>query len=215
MKSLEVLSAVFNSETGFVEVAKEIVNDDNSIEYSGQSFHPDTLEWWSAVYGTENLDELIDLILHEPHVENIEPMKMSATEARAAQKNKVDNFKVAHKPSKSLTRANARVALAQSGLPEKFINAAEQDPIQVIKGVCPFDPEALEIKRKYIHDLRAKNTVVNSARPDRVEALRRQLQRPERPAQEDVVPRKSTGALPTIRLEGKKKHFKPSEGLGG
>lgn len=205
MKSLEIISAVFNAETGFIEVAKEIVNDDDTIEYSGQSFHPETLEWWAAIYDTEDFNELIDMILHEPHVENIEPFQMSATEARTAQKTRVDNFKAAHKVKKSLVRTNVQVTLADSKLPQKFIDAAKDDPYQIIKDACLFDPEVLEIKREYVRTSRQKSIAqVERPKQDRATLLKSRLTKTQRKAQ-DPKPRKATGALPVIGLEGKKK----------
>lgn len=204
MKSVTVVAAVFNPATGFIEVAKEIINDDDTVEYSGQSFHPETLEWWAAVYDTDDLDELIDMVIHEPHVDSIEPMKMSAAEALLDQKTKIDSFKAAKKRSKALPRNT----LLNSGLPQRFIDAAEQDAVQNIKDACHFDPEVLAIKREHVAKLRASGTAQQRATPSsRADALKLKLGRQEKTPRtaSTTTPRSTTRTLPTIGLEGKRK----------
>lgn len=148
MKSMAVLSAHYNPETGFIEVAKEIVNDDDSIEYAGQSFHPETVEWIAAIYDTNDMDEIIDFILYEPHVENVDPMSMTAEEARQLHKDKIDTFKKDKKKANH-NKQNSLSALSRSGVPARFVDAGAEDPYDVIKRESSIDKGVLIEKKKH------------------------------------------------------------------
>jgi hypothetical protein len=191
-----VLSALYNEETGFIEVAKEIVLDDDTIEYAGQSFHPETLEWLAAVYDTHDLDELVDLVLYEPHVENISPLQISAEAARTLHKEKIDEFKKDKKPKKAASKAQIAAALTASPVDNKFAAAAEEDPLDFIKRTCPFDVEAVRAKHEHVSDIRKnfKDTRTQKRVISDREPIRNRLPRSE-PVKE----------LPPVILEGKKR----------
>jgi hypothetical protein len=193
MKSMTVLSAHHNPETGFIEVAKEVVNDDGSIEYAGQSFHPETVEWLAAIYNTEDMDEIIDFILYEPHVENVDPMSMTADEARKLHKEKIDNFKKDKKKASHNKQVSLQ-ALSRSGVPTRFVDAGTEDPYDVIKRETSIDKSVLIEKKKHAERARSqfKNGQVQDQRSrrspeQRLASLRKaepQPSRPERPREE-------------------------------
>ncbi len=153
MKSIEIISAVYNEESGFIEIAKEIVNDDDSIEYAGQSVHPETIEWWAAVYDTEDIDEVIDLILYEPYVENIDPISMPAEEARLKHKEKVDTFKK-DKKKKNGNKSASLSRMTDRGIHQKFVEAGSRDPYESIKQHCHIDREVFEAKKAHTEERR-------------------------------------------------------------
>lgn len=153
MRSLEIISALFNEETGYVEVAKEIVNDDGTVEFAGHSFHPETVEWIGAVYDTKDMNEIIDLILYEPYVENVDPITMSASEAKIKHKNLISTFK-AVKKDKAFKKDKTLQAIRDSDVPNKFADAASEDVYDVIKRLCPIDDDLFEAKKEHANRVR-------------------------------------------------------------
>lgn len=209
MRSIDVLAALLNEETGRIEVVKEITNDDGSVEFAGQDFHPETLEWWAAVYDTNDIDELIELLVLEPHLDNVNPVEMSASDARAAQRQMLAGFKAKHQKVVR-TKGTAKAILQQSVLPAKYANAAEEDPFQVIKRHCPIDPEIIAIKKRHVERIRqANNLTAKRAMPDRREMLlrsERQLEAIRGTNQKESKGAQSSRVLPTIELgKGRKR----------
>lgn len=205
MKSLGILSATVNGESGFIEVIKAIVNDDDSIEYAGHSFHPETLEWWAAVYGIEDKDEIIDMIMFEPYVDNVSPMNMSREDAKKEQQSKVTNFKQKYK--RDVSRKNAAQAIRDSEVHDKYATAADRDPYEFIKAACPFDAEVIEVKKSHVDMIRGKNMESNdrtrSNEPSRKEELQRRLgYAAKRPSEESTRPKPPP---PVILEKGKRK----------
>lgn len=153
MRSLEIISAVHNEEHGYIVVAKQITNDDGSIEFAGHSFYPESVEWIGAVYDTKDMDEIIDLILYEPYVDNIDPMLMTATEAKIKHKNLINTFK-AVKKDKTFKKSDAIQAIRDSEIPNEFADAALDNPYDVIKELCPIDDDLFEAKKEHANRVR-------------------------------------------------------------
>jgi hypothetical protein len=179
MKSMDVLSARLNETSGRIEVIKAITNDDDTVEYNGHSFHPETPEWRAAELGLDNLDDAIEAVLFEPFIEPVEHLKMTTEEVRAEHLRRIGAAKA------KLTRKNGRVSsaqakqgLLQAGLPKVFVDASDRDPRQVIKEHCRFEDDVLDVKREYLDRLRKverEKAVRPKQNKTRVEHIREQL----------------------------------------
>lgn len=204
MKSIEILSARLNEETGFIEIIKLITNDDDSTEFAGHSLPVETLEWWSAVYGIEDQDELIDLVIYEPYVENVSPMQLSEREARDSHRSKVSTFKQKH--FKATTKTKAANAIRNSEVDNKYADAATNDPYQFIKDTCPFDLEVIEIKKQQINHIREENQnaklKLDPNRPGRKDELLKRFAGPTRKPTEET---KRSAPPPVVLEKGKRK----------
>ncbi len=202
MKSLEVLSATLNPETGFIEVIKLITNDDDTTEFAGHSIHPETLEWWSAVYGIEDKDELIDMVLFEPYVENVSPMTMTEEEARTVHQQRISSFKQKH--NKAVSKARSTQLIRASEVDNKY--ATQDDPYDFIKESAPFDAEVIEVKRTHINNIRNGNLAAKDKQAadgkTRKDVLRSKLDRTIKRPAETISKVKSP---PPIILEKRKK----------
>ncbi len=202
MKSIEVLSAILNEETGFIEVIKLITNDDDSTEFAGHSIPLETMEWWSAVYGIEDQDELIDIILYEPYVENVSPMQMSEKDARDSHRSKITAFK--EKNHKPISKSKAAIAIRNSNVDNKYADDAPEDPYQFIKDACPFDAEVIEIKKQHIQRIREENeksrSKLNPNRLGRKDELLKRMAGPGREVKE-IKEDKRPSAPPAVVLE--------------
>lgn len=153
MRSMEIISAIQDEEHGYIVVAKEITNDDGSTEFAGHSFYPESVEWIGAVYNTKDMDEIIDLILYEPYVENVDPTLMSATEAKTKHKELIDKFKT-EKKDKQFNKSRAVQAIRNSEVPNVFADAAVEDAYEVIKRLCPIDDDLFEAKKEHADRVR-------------------------------------------------------------
>lgn len=212
MKSFRVLSATTNPETGFIEVVKEITADDNSTSLNLHTFHPEALEWRAAELGLSNPDEVIDGILHEPFFdEDIQSFQLSAEDAQtkfratlAATKARVANGSLRNPVA-------IKAQLRSAGVAQRYIDAVDNDPLQVIRGACPFDPEVITAKREHTDKVRAAAALAKERAPEappthsqRAAALRARQQAavggpraPEPPVAEVT--------LPPVVLNGKRK----------
>jgi hypothetical protein len=167
MKSFRVLSASVNSSTGLVEVVKEITADDNSVSYNLHVFHPETVEWKAAELGLSDVDEIIDGILHEPFFADVEPMQQSTADARTIFRSRLADAKVR---LANLTPRNAvaiKAALGVAGVAQRYIDAVDNDPAQVIRNACPFDAEVIAAKQEHTDRVRAV-TMDRQATPQEV-----------------------------------------------
>lgn len=201
MKSMEIISAVQDEEHGYIVVAKQITNDDDSVEFAGHSFYPESVEWIGAVYDTKDMDEIIDLILYEPYVENIDPTLMSASEAKTKHKELIDTFKI-EKKDKQFKKSSAVQAIRNSEVPNVFADAAVEDAYEVIKRLCPIDDDLFEAKKAHADRVRQQRRA-GKREPTKEEKLRKikgdsgsvvRTQQPE-------VRQTKVKVLPTVTLE--------------
>lgn len=162
MKALQILSALYNGERDVIEVVQQLTNDDDSVEFGVHTFSPETLEWWAATYGLDNPDEVIDYILYGPFVEDTRPMRLPIDEAKRVHSDKIRQAKSRYKRpggTKAATTSStmsAQNVLRNAGYDEKYIDAASEDPYEVIKRVCAFDEEVIEVKRSFVSQQREK-----------------------------------------------------------
>lgn len=205
MKSLEVLSAKLNEETGFIEVIKLITNDDDTTEFAGHSIHPETLEWWAAVYGINNKDELIDMILFEPYVENVSPMTMTEAEARTVHQGRINTFKSTF--NKTVSRVRSTELIKKSEVDNQY--ATQEDPYEFIKRVSPFDVKVVDVKKNHINNIRKSNIVAKDkmimGAKDREADLKAKLLPPRSREAQATTSKPTTPTPPPVILEKRKK----------
>ena len=162
MRSVAILCARFDEASRRVEVAKEIVNDDGSVEYNCQTFHPDTLEWWAAGFDTDDVDEVIDGILIDPFVPPIAVDALPHRAQRDAYRQTLREAKVALTPANGnvkpveVNSAALKARMRAVGIGDVYVDAVDNDPYEVIKAACPFDPEVLQVRREQLTASRAK-----------------------------------------------------------
>jgi len=202
MKSMTVLAALYNEETGFIEVAKEIVNDDDSVEFAGQIFHPETVEWIAAVYDT-SADEAIDFILFEPYVENISPMEVTASVARLTHRTKIFNFRRDFSRPIPYTRQQIMDLLLESPVDNKYTNAAVEDPLDVIRRECPVDDQVVALKKVHVGELRSSRMGQVPASPRRLTPQERilKLKRQEEGSRSRVQRTEPTAVIQKVSIK--------------
>jgi hypothetical protein len=179
MKSFRVLSALLNPETRLIEVVKEITNDDNSTELNLHTFHPEAAEWKAAELDLDTLDDAVDSILHEPFMEDMRSLELSATDAKALHQGRLASLKAKLGPQANSPVAAKKARLVAAGIHQKYIDAADNDPLTVIKQHSLFDPDVIAVKREHT-DLVRRNFIVqnrtqSTQETPRAEQLRRIL----------------------------------------
>jgi hypothetical protein len=183
MKSIQVLAARLNPDSGHIEVVKDVEWDDGTKGLLLQVIHPDAFEWRAAEYGTDDLDEIIDILLHEPHVDSSDTLGQDAPKARQEHLQKIGTVKssiVKAKASPTVAKAKLRTA----GVAQEYIDAADTDPIVAIKAVCIFDPETVKVRRDYMAVARTSHARAKLAKApivSRADSVRAQLFREEMP----------------------------------
>lgn len=205
MKSFTIAGARYDDQKQMFYVAKEIVNDDDSVEYNLQQFHAETLEWYMAVYDIEDVDEVIDLILHIPFIEEHNPLRTTRAAAKAFVLSKVVESK-ASRGGNSVSKQAAgamKARMAAKGIPQDFVDAADVDVYTLVRDLSPVHRDTLKLKREHIE--KQREVILNTQRPvepvdhsSRVTQLRKQLAGPKGPSQK-VVPK---------ALEPKQNHVK-------
>lgn len=158
MKAFRVLATSVNPNTGFVEVVKEVTADDNSVSLNLHTFHREVLEWRAAEYDTNDIDEVIDGILYEPFFnEDVLSLQQSVDDARTKFRAVLASTKARLLPN-GIPR-NPVVIKAQlrtAGVDQRYIDAVDNDPIQVIKNACPFDTNVIAAKRIHTNKVRER-----------------------------------------------------------
>lgn len=174
MQSFRVLSVVFDAENDRVEVVKEITEDDGSTNLNLHTFHPETLEWRAAEYGIDDMEELFDLVLHEPFIEDVLPLQLPLEVARSLSRTRVSQAKSKLASTKARSSADHKARLRTAGVDAKYISAADVTPMDAIKLYCPFDQEVIDVKRAHIE----------KARKDLRDEHEQKLQRPKQTPQQ-------------------------------
>ena len=157
MQSFRVVSAVFDAEHDRIEVVKEITEDDGTTNLNLHTFHPETLEWKAAEYGIEDLDELLDIVMHEPYMGDSNSLKVTAAEATQNIRTSLAAARTKFEPSKAakaLTKADNKSRLLAAGVPSKYVEAVDVAPRDLILQHCTVDRECVDLKRQYIDRVR-------------------------------------------------------------
>jgi len=157
MQSFRVLSAVYDAENDRIEVVKEITEDDATTSLNLHTFAPETLEWKAAEYAIDDPDELVEIILHEPFMEDVRSLQLTPEDARDQVRQRVAETKVRLTPAVTngkLSVLATKSRLQTAGVAAKYVAAAENDPLEVIKGASPFDELVIDVKRQHLARVR-------------------------------------------------------------
>lgn len=211
MRSFRVLAAKYDPKFDRIEVLKEITNDDGSIELNIQSFASDVVEWRAAQYEIVTIDEAIDAVLHEPFIEEIDPLTVPLEELRMRHKASVRDAKVRLNGKSTKAKATVKAQLSMAGIPQEYIDAVDVDPMEIIKRHSHFSEKALQLKAKYIEES-LEQAKKNQPRQqptseDRVKRLEAQLFQGKdgRKQQVEQQIKKASGILPEIDMAKKRR----------
>lgn len=211
MKSFTVLAAHYDEVNDRMEVVKEITADDGTTSLNLQIFHPDTLEWRAAVYGIDDHNELIDLIVHEPFMEDINPLHKSLEETRTLYKTRIAaakaKFKTNGRAVRVLASMDIKAKLSAAGVARKYVDAVSVDPYEAIRASCKIDKDSLKEKQDHIKEVRRQ--IASEQPPEKVRPgqLRAQLNNLRRDHPQEVVATNSN-KLPPIHLDEKGKRIR-------
>lgn len=181
MRSFRILSAVYNPASDHLEVAKELTDDDGSTSLCLHIIHPETLEWHAAEYDIDDVDELVELVLHEPFIEDVQPLSIGLEEAKTRIRARVLEAKTRLASPIVKDKEEHKNRLRAAGVDSKYVEAADEEPLDVIKQHCPFDGEVVAVKREHVAKIRnsmvAQEGMVAQklSSSERVAALRRNL----------------------------------------
>lgn len=161
MKLLSVVCARFDKSNNVMHVVKEVESPDGTTHLNLQVFSPETLAARSAEYGTEDLDELVDIVIHEPHIEPVEHLNMSAEQALSLHRAGRAAVKAAT-PGRSMSpkddKADKETKLRRAGVGQEYIDALEEDALEVIKRYCELDSEHVKHFKKHVDTVRKQRT---------------------------------------------------------
>jgi len=192
MREMRVICARYNQEAKRIEVVREIVNDDMTIEYNGLSIPPQRMEWLSAEYEINDEDELAEFAIYESIMPRDDDHP-NATMARQQKRERLAAAKVALGPMTPTDDPQTlKNRLQAAGFPDEYINAVDNNPIQVIKQRSPIDQVRVREKRDLIRARRA-----GLAAPD--------LPSPRAPKSDELRARNTSireRALPRINMVG-------------
>jgi hypothetical protein len=158
---VEHLAARYNAATDKFEVANRVTDDDGNTIMALHIFPPETLEWRSAEYGIdpEDTDTLLDIVLSEPYDNDEPPLWNVETrdEARAALADRLQarKQKMAVKQARRAGLSNADL-LREAGVPQEYIDAAEEEPRAFLKRAARVNPEVVDMLAKHVDKQREK-----------------------------------------------------------
>lgn len=153
-------------------VSQRVSHDDGTVDTALYTFPLDTIEWRCGEYGYDpvaDLDEVLEAVLLEPHVEPISPddddhLFNAATVGKARTKHRA-KFRAARKA----------VELVDSTPEDAGRGAAVVSSVKdQLRAGSPIDPQFLAVKREHVRQHREKN------RADRQERLDRRAAGPAR-----------------------------------
>jgi len=200
MKSMRIFSVIDKPEEGTIHVVKEVTNDDDSLDYIFHIMPKDIFEWRSVEYGISDLDELIDIVLHEPYVDALNPIEHSVTEVRNKVRNNISDLKSRMVNKQKHTPTEAITTMRQRGMDEIYISGATDDHSLIIKEICLFDDKVIRVKGQHIDNIRkshADNINESTSRPSSSERARIMSQSPYGSnVQQDIVHPDKLGKTP-------------------
>lgn len=154
MRFMKVVCARFNAIVGRIEVVREITNDDGTIEYNCLSLPTEKLESLSADYEIDDMNELVEIAIYESLIP-VDDVHPDAQAARAQKRNRLANAKQRLGPM--IANGNKEIVktrLRDAGLPTEFVNAVDDDSLEVIKQNSRMDPIILQAKREFVQAMR-------------------------------------------------------------
>jgi hypothetical protein len=188
MKSLRVLAVHYNELKRQFEIVKELTADDDTTSLNLHVVPEDAFEWKAAEYGLTTIDQVIDLIVYEPHSEPVNHLALSPEEARTQHLSKVLQRKQAlNSNGKTFNKGQARARLQNAGVAQHYVDATDTDPYEVLRTTAPFDAVVIAMKSVAIRRVRIQHSEMRRrgqvrerlVGAERQEAMRRQLFRQE------------------------------------
>lgn len=153
MRSVTVLSALFDEASNQIHVVKRIENDDGSIDLNLHAFATDALEWCAALHGVDDVPTLIDIILYEPLVSASDSPTIEQISATKKTLTKISKTTPILKATqKELDKAQLQTA----GVDERYINAMDSDPYEEISKFSLLGEKSLRVKKQYVKDKRER-----------------------------------------------------------
>jgi len=150
MKLLEVICARLEPTTNIMHVVKEVEMPDGSRHLNLSAFHPETLSVRAAQFDTTDLDALVEVMLYSDHVEEDTNSNLSPAAALSLHRGKIAVVKsTLTKTLSKVTASETKVdKLTKAGVPQEYIDAAAEDPIEVIKRHCQIDDRIVKLCKR-------------------------------------------------------------------
>lgn len=144
MKTVTIVSVHYDEERNHVEVVKEIQEDDGSTGFMLHVFPAGAIEQRAAEYGTNSFDEALQIILWEPHLDGFNPLEVPADQALMQRLPQAQNASaLLAKPKRSGVKASMQAA----GVAQHFIDNADMDHVEFLRGKVKFDEADVLAKR--------------------------------------------------------------------
>jgi hypothetical protein len=194
MKSVTIVGVHYNAGARRFEAVKEIEDDDGSLGFNLHTFTNDILEQRAAEYGSLDLGEIAELVLWEPFLGGFDVMNSTPTDMLMKRKEILAERKQTLAPP-VLNKSAIKARMNSVGIPQHYIDAADKDPIEVIKQHALFHHEVIEVRRAYLEEHRSRlrnaqrrgNEVQQGLTgTERAEAVRKQLFRQENMRRENT-----------------------------
>lgn len=150
MREMKVICSRHNQSVDRIEVVREITNDDGTVEYNCLSLPTNRLEWISAEYGIEDPNELVEIAIYESFMPPANAHVDEAT-ARAQARQALSSLKARLGPMRPVNnKAIQKARLQTAGIPEVFVDAIDDDAVDVIKLRSSINPIEVAKKREFI-----------------------------------------------------------------
>lgn len=176
------MAARLNAETGNVEVANRVTDDQGSVTMVLHIFPPETLEWRAAEYGIDpsDVDTLLDVVLAEPYDTEPAPLWQAPDRetARAALLDRVSARKASAPAARNALpdRASRVAALRTAGVGPDWQAAAEEEPRGALRRLVTVDPEVVAVMAEHVDRTRvALQRPPSRAQVSRADEWRRRL----------------------------------------
>jgi hypothetical protein len=225
MKLLNVICARYDSDTERVEVVKEVEMPDGTTSLNLHAFSAETIQARAAEYDTDDVDEVIDMIVHEPFIEAVEYLSLSPDAARNLHRQrrvamKATITKAAKKLSVEEDKADKKAKLSKAGVHQKYLDAIEDgDYVDVIKRHCVLRPDVVRHYKRSVDAARQARSREQAGGIVSKAAIARDLQRKmeqarvvaqarkqqQRQAEQQTVKKQQSGQIKVSLHKGKQR----------
>lgn len=199
MRRISIISALFDEATKTFHVVKEEQQEDGSISLNLHTFGAEALEWKAAELGIEDINLLIDTIIYEPYASSSDEGAMHEKATKIKQKLNKDG------PRTQSTKNYMKSTLEVSGVDQKYIDAVDSDPYELISSKCLFDKNKIAEKRNYL----SKQVNAEVSKPDRSLDLITKMESQRRARLESKIKSKGdnpkSGLMDVVRLKDNKR----------
>lgn len=137
--SLTEVCAVVHEDSQRIQVVKEIVIGINPSEYILHEFQLQSIVGFGEAYGIADVDEIIEFILFEPHIEEANPHILGQERARDLMRQRISDFKQEKVPTVPNSRerkdrfADHQLRMSLANISQEYIDAVEFEPRTVIR----------------------------------------------------------------------------------